>query len=254
MHAHRLSERDQALDLVGVRARYGERRQRHTTLHVARRAGVDKPMAVSADRAQQECDRAALRRLLRSLGARRHRDAIPGAVLGAHHALGHHGDLAVQRGRRRSLQIAERRERHHVAVETGGRGGRRLAERGNDERLRAGRDELRCLRAAHPRRHRKALDAHVLEAECFEARSRPRGRLLLVGRARRSWSEARRELAHPGVGNTMARHGGIAQLHGHDFRRGWYRGGGGGGGGAGTHGEQEEADVKRLRHGGCGAS
>ena len=86
--------------------------------------------------------------------------------------------LPVREPGGRRLQLLERRENHHVALETGGRGGRGLPERGHDERLRRGGDELRALSA--PRTQAvsgKALDVHVLKAERLQARGGPLGGL-----------------------------------------------------------------------------
>ena len=99
------------------------------------------------------------------------------------------------------------------------RGGRGFPERCDRQRLHAGRDELRAFGTAHPGGDREGLDVHIVEPQILQARGGPLGGRLFVGGTRRSRTEARRELAHPGVGDVVAGHRRIAQLHGHRLRR-----------------------------------
>jgi len=72
-------------------------------------------VAVGADRAQQERDRAAGGRLVWSVDACCHGRRVSGAVLRTHHPLHDHRHFASQGTGRRRLQIGEGREDDHVS-------------------------------------------------------------------------------------------------------------------------------------------
>ena len=218
-HTHGLPERCEPLDLIGIGAAQGKRRHRHAPIDVARRAGVRQAMAVGAHRAHQKRDRSAPRRLARAIDAGHHRRAVTGAVLRAHHAARHHGDLAAQGTCGRGLEGIEACEHHDFAFEPRGRCRRGLPERRDHQRLREGRDDLCALGAAHPGGDGEALDVHVLEAELLEARGGPFGGLPFVDGARGTRAEAARELAHPRVSDVMSGERRIAQLRRDGFRR-----------------------------------
>ncbi len=137
-HAHLLPERGEPRDLIGIGIAERERGHRHASINVACRAGVRQAMAVGAHRAQQKGDRAALGRLAGAIDAGVHRHAVTGAVLRAHHAARHHGDLAAEGARRRGLEGIEAREGHDLAFHSGGRRRRGFPERRGHQRLREG--------------------------------------------------------------------------------------------------------------------
>jgi hypothetical protein len=109
----------------------------------------------------------------RALAARRAELTVAGAILGRHHAMIDEDDAAAHRRLWRRLQRGDAVEADDLGLDPPRRRRARIAEGGEDQRLREGRDDLGMLLAAHPDRHVERLDMDVGEAQLGEPAHRP---------------------------------------------------------------------------------
>ena len=181
VHTHAPPERDQALDLVGVRGAERERRHRHVPVGVApwcRYARCDDCLCPP------------------SAAGRRWRRAAPpraGRRPGRRPPPGSREPSCMRTMRCATMAILPLSEPGAAALSSvrvgkittspssppAGVGGD-SPRAATDQRLGAGGDQRGALAAAHPGSDREGLDVRVLEAERFEARRRPGRGLLLV--------------------------------------------------------------------------
>ena len=105
------------------------------------------------------------------------RGAAEGAVADpscvARHGVGDEDDLAAHRLGRRGLELGHAVEADDFGGDSLRRGRAAVAERGDDQRLREGREDLGLSSPADPDRHVEVLDADIGEAHRGELRDRP---------------------------------------------------------------------------------
>jgi len=99
--------------------------------------------------------------------------AVTGAVLGRHHVMVDEDDLAFDRAFGREAQRIDAVEIGDLAGDAFGRSRAAVAEGGDDQLLREGRDDLRALGAASPYRHFERFDVDVGKSHGRQALDRP---------------------------------------------------------------------------------
>ena len=179
LHRHRLAAFQNARELFGIdhRQRNGGdgRHARVPRLH----AGVRRAAAVAADRADDNRERAHLRRKARPLTPRAAERAIARPVLRPRHAVVDEDDLAAHLRRIGDTECVNRIECDDLASQSLGRCRARIAECGQHQLLRKGRHDLAGLGPAHPHRHVERFDADVGEAKALQPCDRPVARARL---------------------------------------------------------------------------
>jgi hypothetical protein len=159
-------------------------------------------------------------------------------------------DLALHRGGVGRLQCVERIERHHLGGEATGRRAGGVAQRGDGEVLRVGRDDGGVLAAALPQRVAHLLGVDLVEAHGLELRDGPVDAALVGGAAGEALAHLGGEAADELVARVVG-HGLVAQrgggFHGPGGDRGGLLGGERGAGKGDARGERVE--TKSRTHG-----
>ena len=182
VETHRLPARELRRQHVGVGHR--QRRRRHLRrVAVEGGAGVREAVVAGGHRADEHRQRALATAGGRPVAADADPFAVAALVLGAFHAAVEVDDAAADLLVGRRLQCLDRREADHLGGDPILGSADAAAERGEQHRLRIGRQDLARVLAAHPVRHRHRLALHVVEAEALHRRERPLDGALVAGRA-----------------------------------------------------------------------
>ncbi len=172
-HGHRPAALEDPLELLGVGKRERSCRDRPGAVVEAHHAGVRVAVMIGSDRADHDGDRALAAGHSRPMAARPAEMPVARAVLRARHGVAHEDDLALHHLIRRGLELAERVEADDLAGDSLGRGRGAVAERGDDQLLGEGREDLRRFGAAGPGRHVERFDPDVGESHRLEPGDRP---------------------------------------------------------------------------------
>ena len=149
------------------------RRDRRSAIGEIGDPGVGVTVVVGSDRADHHCQRALGRCHARSLPPRLAIGAIARPVLIGFHRMVDKGDFPFQRSVRRGLQRLERGEINQFRRDPGRRSGRGIAQRGDVQRLRIGRGQLRRLYPAHPTGNAERLGPDIGKAQRLQPFNRP---------------------------------------------------------------------------------
>jgi hypothetical protein len=196
-------------DQVGIRIGDRPGRDRGDILGEDGDAGMRIAVVVRTRRADDDGRSALLRGDRGTAAAHVAVRAVSRTVLRRAHGVVHEGDLALERPFRCSLEGIERREIDHLGLDALGGCRRREAERGDRQRLRVRRGQLRPFFAALPGERLERLDLHILEAQCIELGLGPEAGLAFFGRS----GKARTDLGGqafddlPGDARTFGRRG-----------------------------------------------
>src|SRR3984885_12977890 len=136
-------------------------------------------MVIGAERAQQIGDGASLCGFGGTATPNWVGGAIAAAVLCPHHALGHDGDLAVERSRSGRQQIVVSPEQRYLGFNAVSIRRDRAAQCGHSKMLRNCANDLRAFSAADPGREGKWLGVNILEACRFQSGLGPCDRALM---------------------------------------------------------------------------
>ena len=183
MHRDRLSALQNTDELLGVGNGKSAGGDRLGAIGEILHARVRVAVVIGADRANDDRERALERGNGRALPPRRTELTVAGAVLRGHHVVIDEDDLAPDGTVWRGTEGIDSIEVDDLARDALRACRAAVAERGDRQLLREGRDDLGTLRPTRPHRHRERLDVDVGETHGRQALHGPvAGALLGLGR------------------------------------------------------------------------